>query len=67
MEERGLGYKELALLFEQQLGQVHTPAALMSRISRGTYTMAFFLELATVLGIDELNLTQYRPLTKKSK
>ncbi len=69
MDERGIGYKELALLLEDRLGEVYTPGALTSRISRGTFTFDFFLKLASAMDIDVANLTQFRlpPRNPKSK
>lgn len=56
MKKRGLTYEELVLELEDR-GMVRTPGSLMNRVSRGTFSLAFFLQVARSLGIDSIDIS----------
>jgi hypothetical protein len=56
MTRRGLGYKELAKLFEG-MGISYDWKTLSNKISRGTFTAAFFLQCLDTLVVTQIQLT----------
>lgn len=62
MVKNGVSYKELARRLEKAGGQVETVSALITRVNRGTFTLAFFLEAATAIGTDAVHISHLRAL-----
>lgn len=62
MVKNGVSYKELARRLEKSGGQVETVSALITRVNRGTFTLAFFLEAATAIGTDAVHISHLRAL-----
>lgn len=52
MALRGYGYKQLA----RALGEGETDQNLMTRINRGTFSLAFFLQALRTMGTDAINI-----------
>lgn len=52
MKLKGVSYKRLA----QYLGGGESDQALMTRINRGTFSVAFFLQVMRLLGADSINV-----------
>lgn len=61
LSRSGVSYKRLALRLER-IGVKTTAAAIANRVHRGSLSLAFILQCAAVLGIDELDLTAFRPI-----
>lgn len=57
MARHGVSYKELALLMGAESGEDESPTALITRVNRGTFTMAFFLEAVVAMGTKTIDLT----------
>lgn len=57
MARHGVSYKELALLMGAESGEDESPTALITRINRGTFSMAFFLEAVVAMGTKTIDLT----------
>lgn len=57
MARRGVSYKELALLMGAESGDDESPTALITRVNRGTFTMAFFLEAVVAMGTKTIDLS----------
>lgn len=71
IELRKLGiknYQDLALRLEAG-GLTKTKGSLITRISRGTFSVAFFLQVARILGIDQINISHIPmpPAQRRSK
>lgn len=58
----GVSYKRLSLLLDG-LGERVSDNALAHRLSRGQFTFEFFLKVAKVVGIEQLDLTFLGRLT----
>lgn len=56
MARRGLGYKELARMLALEGVEV-SDASLMTKVSRGTFSLAWFLQIARLLGMDAVDLS----------
>lgn len=56
MARRGLGYKELARLLEE-IDIRYDWKTLSNKISRGTFTAAFFLQCLDTLGATHIQIT----------
>lgn len=56
MARHDVSYKELALLMGERSGDDESPTALITRINRGTFTLAFFLEAVTAMGSKSIDL-----------
>lgn len=56
LARNGVSYKRLAQLLEG-MGERASDNAIAHRVSRGSFTFAFFLKVAKVAGIEELDLT----------
>ena len=52
MALRGYGYKQLA----REMGGAETDQNLMTRINRGTFSLAFFLQALRTMGTDTITL-----------
>ena len=66
---RGVSYKRLArLLYE--IGVSETPQSIANKLSRGTFSLTFFLQCASAIGATEVTLNppprNPRPLTAES-
>lgn len=57
MARHGVSYKELALLMGAESGDDESPTALITRVNRGTFTLAFFLEAVVAMGTKTIDLT----------
>lgn len=57
MERHDVSYKELALLMGERSGTNESPTALITRINRGTFTLAFFLEAVVAMGTKTIDLS----------
>lgn len=57
MERHDVSYKELALLMGERSGDDESPTALITRINRGTFTLAFFLEAVVAMGTKSIDLS----------
>lgn len=56
LKRRGLGYKQLATALSE-LGVSETDRNLANKISRGSFTAAFFLQCLEAIGCKELRLS----------
>ena len=56
LKRRGLGYKQLAEAL-RELGIEETDRNLANKISRGSFTAAFFLQCLEAVGCKEVRLT----------
>lgn len=59
MRKRGVGYKQLARLLEDGT-RTDSEASLMTRINRGTFSFAFFLEAMRVMGAESVDISHIR-------
>lgn len=57
MERHDVSYKELALLMGERSDDDESPTALITRINRGTFTLAFFLEAVVAMGTKSIDLS----------
>ena len=55
MKRRGVSYEDLAHLMKD-IGLVESSRALTNKVSRGTFSTAFFLQCMTALGVKSLVL-----------
>jgi Domain of unknown function (DUF6471) len=56
MAKHGVSYKQLARLL-QEGGRADSDASLMTRINRGTFSMAFFLQAVRVMGTKSFDIS----------
>lgn len=61
---KGIPLEKLAEMLEDEYGHKYTANSLSARISRGTFTLAFFLQLVAALNIEKLDLV---PLVRTNK
>ena len=55
LKRSGLGYKELVVRLKEH-GIEETEASITGKLNRGTFSVAFFLAVLTVLGIEAVTL-----------
>jgi hypothetical protein len=60
---KGVSYKLLARLLGE-IGVTETPQSIASKLSRGTFSMAFFLQCASAIGATEVTINPPRRPTK---
>lgn len=56
LARRGMQYSQLAQALEDFDGRPVSTEALTTRITRGTFTLAFFLQVARAIGLDSVDL-----------
>jgi hypothetical protein len=59
MTKRGVSYKQLSRLL-QDGGRADSDASLMTRINRGTFSLAFFLEALRVMGAESIDISHIK-------
>ena len=64
LKRKGLQYSQLAQALEDFDGRPVSVEALTTRITRGTFTLAFFLQVARAIGLDSVDL-QHLPSPSK--
>lgn len=55
LKRKNVGYDDLADLLGQ-IGVIETPGSVNSKINRGTFSFAFFMQCMKVLDINEISL-----------
>lgn len=60
MAKRGVSYKELARLLERE-GRDDSDESLMTRVNRGTFSLAFFLQAMRALGANGFDISHMQP------
>jgi hypothetical protein len=60
MTRRGVTYKQLARLLEAE-GETDSDQSLMTRINRGTFSLAFFLQAVRAMGTNTLDISHLPP------
>jgi hypothetical protein len=55
LKRKDVGYDDLADLLGQ-IGVIETPGSVNSKINRGTFSFAFFMQCMKVLGINKIDL-----------
>lgn len=66
MSRHGVTYKELARLLEAQ-GETDSAAALITRVNRGTFSLAFFLQAVTAMGTRSIDLSHIAMAVEKRR
>lgn len=59
LDKRDISLEKLATMLEDEYGHKYTANALSARITRGTFTLAFFLQLVAALNIEKLDLVPW--------
>lgn len=67
MARHGVGYKELLRRLEEAGGGSQSVTSLITRANRGTFTLAFFLEVASALETRSIDLSHLLENDKKKK
>lgn len=67
MARHGVGYKELLRRLEEAGGGSKSVTSLITRANRGTFTLAFFLEVANALETKSIDLSHLVENDKKKK
>jgi hypothetical protein len=57
---RDIGYKKLALLLEQ-MGVEETQRSIANKLSRGSFSFAFFLQCMKAIGVTKVDLESLAP------
>lgn len=66
MTRRGLSYKDLARMLEQE-GVDVSDASLMTKVARGTFSLAWFLRVARLLGMSSVDISHLPAASATSK
>lgn len=66
MSRHGVTYKELARLLEAR-GETESASALITRVNRGTFSLAFFLQAVTAMGTRSIDLSHIATAVEKRK
>jgi hypothetical protein len=56
MARRGITYKQLARLLEAE-GETDSDQSLMTRVNRGSFSLAFFLQAVRAMGTNTLDIS----------
>lgn len=67
LKRKGLQYSQLAQALEDFDGRPVSVEALTTRLSRGTFTLAFFLQVARAIGLDTVDLRHLPGPASKAK
>lgn len=55
LARKGVGYKKLAILLKG-IGVAETQSSIANKLSRGTFSFAFFMQCITALGLTSVNI-----------
>lgn len=64
LARRGIGYKVLVAKLEQ-LGVTESEGAIANKISRGKFSMTFFLQCMNAIGVTDVSVAVVQPMVSK--
>jgi len=57
LARKALSYRRLAILLEKNVGVATTERSLATKISRGTFSFAFFVQCMRAMGVNTVDLS----------